>query len=53
VYVPVATSGGSAVRAQAPVLSCGPGSGTAAGLSPGQFSLGRAAGGGESEGHDS
>jgi len=52
VYVPVAASGGSAVRTQAPVLSCA-GTGTAAGLSPGQLSAGQFYGGHESERHDS
>lgn len=51
VYVPVATSGGSAVRAQAPVLSCGPGTGTPAVLGPAQVGAGQ--GGWDHEGHDS
>lgn len=52
VYVPVAASGGSAVRAQPQqVLSCPPGSGTAAVLGPAQAGAGRA--GWEHEGHDS
>jgi len=53
VYVPVAASSGSAVRAQAPVLSCGPGTGTAAGLSPGQLSPGQLGAGQFYEGHES
>jgi len=53
VYVPVATSGASGVRAQTSVLSCGPGTGTPAGLSPAQVSGGAGGWGHEAEGHDS
>jgi len=53
VYVPVATSGASGVRTQTPVLSCGPGTGTPAVLSPAQVSGGQGGWGHEAEGHDS
>jgi hypothetical protein len=53
VYVPVATSGASGVRAQTPALSCGPGTGTPAMLSPAQVSGGLGGRGHEAEGHDS
>jgi hypothetical protein len=53
VYVPVATSGGSGVRAQTPVLSCGPGTGTPGVLSPAQVGAGQGGWSREAEGHDS
>jgi hypothetical protein len=53
VYVPVATSGASGVRVQAPVLSCGPGAAAPAGLTPAQVSGGQGGSGHEAEGHDS
>jgi hypothetical protein len=52
VYVPVAVSGGSAVRAQPQqVLSCPPGSRSPAMLGPAQVGAGQ--GGWDHEGHDS